>query len=418
MGKKIKILYISHSPYFNGAEICLLTLVRNINKGLFEPIIVFPYNGPLIEEMKTLGLRTYISPLERWVRYKYDKPVKNIDMYIRSQNIAKIIAQEAVDIVHTNTSVILEGAIAAKIKSIPHVWHIHEFLKGHSELHPCIPVPLIYEIMNYLSESIVSVSHYVKEQFKSIVNDEKITIIHNGVEENEHLVNNLIRDILKVGDDELIAVTIGLLTEAKGYNNFLEAAAIVHDKGHKIKFLWIGGGSKETLRNFKSKIKKLGLKSTVFYLDFRNDISRILKASDFLICPSTMETLSLAILEAMAAGLPVITTNCGGPSECVVDGETGFIVPVNNPVSLSEKIVEISCDEQKRKTFGENGRKRFMSNFMANKFAEKFENLYTKLIKNGNSKKITLKENTLIESFSQFYQNISECHWKMMEKIR
>ncbi len=415
MNKKLKILYVSHSPYYNGAEICLLTLVKNINRNLFEPIIVFPYSGPLLEEMKNLGIKTYIFPLERWIRYKFEKPVKNSDINSRSQKIEKIIEEESIDIVHSNSSVVIEGAIAAKKKNIPHIWHIHEFLKDHPELHPCLPLPLIYKIISTLSEKIVCVSDFTKKQFIPIVDEEKLITIYNGVEGNKGY-SELLRENLGIANDEIIAVTVGMLTERKGYPNLLESVVVVKKNGCKVKFLWVGESSKETLLIYNAKIKELGIKDSVIYLGFRKDISDILINSDLYICSSVNEAFPLVVLEAMSEGLPVISTNWGGASECVVDKETGFIVPVNDPVKLGEKIIELCTNEEKRKLFGEKGLKHFKKNFNANVYAEKFEKLYMQIINNRDSVPTSIKDKMLIDSFMQIYQLISDNHWKVLKK--
>ena len=189
MSNKIKILYISHSPFINGAEICLYNLVKNLNKDIFEPIVLFPEQGPLIEKINDLGIKTYIRPLERWIRFNFDKKVKNSNLLLRSQSILDIIDRESINIVHSNTSVIIEGAIAAKLKSVPHIWHIHEFLNGHIGLKSVIPLPLVYFAISYLSTKIVSVSEYARSQFEFSDDNKKFVVIYNGVEENGISVN-------------------------------------------------------------------------------------------------------------------------------------------------------------------------------------------------------------------------------------
>lgn len=416
MKNKIKILYISHSPYLNGAEISLFTLLNNIDRNIFEPIVVFPYHGPLTEKIKNLGIKVYIAALERWIRYNYDKPLKNLDIISRSEGIIKIIEDESIDIVHTNTSVVLEGAIAARRKNIPHIWHIHENLKKYTDLKSSIPLPLVYWIMSFLSESIVSVSHFAVKQFEPIVDDKKIMTIYNGVEENLIMPNDLLRINLGVQKNELFAITVGFLTETKGFANLLEAAAVVRQKGYPVRFIWVGDTSRRALHAFNRKIKRLNLKGSVIYLGFREDIISILKCSDFVICPSFNESLPLSIIEAMAAGKSVISTNWGGVSECVIDGETGFIVPINDPIKLSEKIIELCEDKKKRKKFGENALKYFTENFRASVYAEKFEKLYMRILNNRSFEPISEKERMLIDSFLQVYKIISDNHWKILKK--
>jgi glycosyltransferase involved in cell wall biosynthesis len=409
---KIKILYISHSPYLNGAEICLYKLIKNINKDIFDPVVVFPEHGPLVEKFRNMGIKTYILPLERWIRFKNDIQSKNTDMFSRSQNIVKIIENESIDLVHTNTSVILEGAIAAKLKGIPHIWHIHEFLNGHTDLISVVPLPVVYFAMSFLSDKIISVSDFTRSQFEPINDNRKFTVLYNGIEENNISASNNIFPDYQENNNEIIAVTIGLLTEAKGFNNLIETAALVRNKGRKIKFYWIGEAFKSPLQKFKLKIKKLGLKDSVIFLGFKSNIQEVLKSADLLISFSQNEALPTVILEAMAAEKAVIATNCGGTSECVIDGVTGYLVPVDNPVEMSNKIIELTDDSQKRKSFGENGLKRFRENFNIKTYKEKIEKLYLDVYNEKSQKLINEKEKTLIKAFLQMYEQISKYSWK------
>lgn len=410
---KIKILYILHSPFFNGAEICIYKLIKNINKDIFEPIVVLPENGPMVYELNKLGIKTQILSIERWIRFENDKKISNSDMFSRSKKIMDIIEEENIDIVHTNTSVVLEGAIAAKLKNIPHIWHIHEYLQGHKDLKPVIPLPIVYFLINSLSDKIITVSDYAKRQFESIDNQEKFEVIHNGVEENDKKKNeSIFYDYVNKNNNELIAVILGLLNESKGFENLIKTVSIVRRKGYKINFFWIGGALKKSLKIFKSKIKKSGLKDMIYYIGFRTDIQEIIKSSDLLISFSLNEALPTVILEAMAAGKAVIATNCGGTSECVENGVTGYLVPVNNPEKMSEKIVELASDSSKRIIFGENGFNKFKKSFSINMYVKKFENVYSNLINSINKKDISKEEEILIKSFLKMYDQASNCMWR------
>jgi len=412
-----RILFISHSPHKNGAEICLLTLIRNINRKLFDPVVVFPSLGPLVEDMERIGVKTYVTPLERWIRYTFDDPVMDFDLNERTQNIVNIIGQESIDIVHTNTSVILEGAIASRIKNIPHVWHVHEFLKGHPDLTPCIPLTLVYWFISQLSRKIVCVSNFVRTQFEQIAEPEQLVTIHNGSE--EQMISSLGKDIVprNPNDDKpIIAVTLGLLSKGKGYATLLEAASILHNRNYNIKFLWLGGAEKQSVREFMVRVKELGLKNSVFYCGFRNDAASILQNSDFLICPSQLEALPMSILEAMSFGKPVVTTDCGGVSECVVDGETGYVVPVNEPTKMAERISDLIKDDEKRKVLGENALRHFEKNFTAKVFAEKFEQLYLEILHGKTRPKFTDRESLILDDLLFLYEDASAAHWRRLGK--
>ncbi|MCI0716191.1 MAG: glycosyltransferase family 4 protein [Chlorobi bacterium] len=417
MSDKVKILYISHSPYYNGAELSLFNLVKHINWELYEPVVIFPYEGPLVNEMKSQNIKIYITPLERWIRYIFDEPVKNTSLFERIQKIIEVIEKENIDIVHSNTSVIFEGAVAANIKKIPHIWHVHEFLKENRELHPCLPLRNIFDMMSILSKKIVCVSNYNKEQFKVIDDKRKLVTIYNGVSESKNSENcGILKKKLNITDEELISVTVGFLTKNKGYPDLLNAVALVRKEIDNMRFFWVGASLKSDLREFKYFKKKLDLKDIVNYLGFRRDVSGILNCSDLLICSSLNEAFPLVILEAMSAGLPIITTNWGGASECVINNVTGFIVPVGDSGKLSEKIIELARNNTKRKLMGENARKHFRDNFNLKKFVEQFEKLYSVVLNNMSTITLSINENNILNTFLNTYEEISDNHWKNLKK--
>jgi hypothetical protein len=158
----------------------------------------------------------------------------------------------------------------------------------------------------------------------------------------------------------------------------------------------------------ESAITLLGLSQTVFYLGRRNDIHRILVDSDIFVLPSLSEAFPLVILEAMAAGKPVISTDCGGPSEMVVDGETGFIVPLHDPQSLSAKILQLTASKYAIAEMGKKGRERYEQNFRAECYASNFAKLYLELAAKVKVVPLTKTERIVLNGFMDMYQQRAE----------
>jgi glycosyltransferase involved in cell wall biosynthesis len=417
LDKKINILYISHSPFINGAEIVLLNILENIDRNKFLPFVLFPGNGPLVETVKSLGIQIFITDLERWIRFSFEKPLKNSNLRERVRRIEDIIIRYDIDIVHTNSSVVLEGALAAMLSNRPHVWHIHEFLSNYKELQSFLPYSIVFKIINYLSTVIVTVSHYTSKQFEQIAPAGKIVTVYNGVKENLDIKKNAELNTDKnFGPNlkQIVAVTIGLLTENKGYNEFLEAALIIKNKNINIKFYWVGNFIAEDLKKFRSKVNRLKLNETVFFNGFSNNISKVLSDADILICASRNEALPMVILEAMASKVPVITTDCGGTTEAVEDGISGFVIPVNDPIALSSKILELYEDDSKRLEFGKKGFSLYEDKFDIKVIMRKIESLYLDIIKNQKIQAIAKLDKSDIVSLFSYYDKLSNEHWKSL----
>src|SRR5581483_5665818 len=105
------------------------------------------------------------------------------------------------------------------------------------------------------------------------------------------------------------------------------------------------------------------LRAAVVFCGFRRDVPRVLRASDILVCPSAFETYGMANIEAMACGIPVVSTNVGGPRETIVDGETGFLVPPNEPGMLAARVIELLGSAERRCQMGHKGRQRVLERY-------------------------------------------------------
>ena len=418
--KRIKILFVSHSSSIGGGEKCLLTLVKHLDRNLFEPIVIFPSEGSISREMVKLGVKTFISPLECWIRDSADPGLEDSDILDRLQNIKQIVEIEKPDIIHSNTSVVWEGALAAKLQGIIHIWHIHEILENHPRLKPLFPLPLVYWGIDFLSDSVVVVSNAVKEKFSGIIEPEKLVTVHNGIDAQRFTQMNgsSIRQELALPSDANLAVSIGTVIKEKGYDNLIEAAFLVKKKAANVKFIIVGSGLTETVRELKKKILSLNLKDCVYYLGYREDIPEILRESDFLIISSITEAFPLVALEAMALGKPIVATNCGGIPELVSDEETGFLVPIDAPESLSEKILYMIKDRNRMKEMGNRAMTKFDENYSAETYTLHFENLYRELIRTHKQNSVSKDEEMLVKIFLESYRDLSTRDREALQKDR
>lgn len=380
--RPLKVLYISHSIGFDGAERCLFTLVKGIDKDKFIPMVVVPAEGPLKKKLEKQGVKVFIFPLVCWIPiYRAFEYTKNRDMLSRCKRLAVLIKDEGVDIIHTNTSIIAEGAIAAKMTGKPHVWHLHEILDGHPSLNPPMPLHLIYKFIDLYSESIIVVSDALKERLAGSISPEREKVIHNGIEvpESEPAAISL-RDEINVPKDTILVCTIGPIIKEKGYETLVEAARSVIKKNKKVVFISIGDIGDVTLSSrLRKAMRKYSIKDSFRFLGYRNDVPRILKEVDIYVVSSKTESFSLAAIEAMAAGKPVVATRCGGPEEIVVHGETGFLIPLDSPEEMAEKILYLIDNPERRAKLGAEGRKRFEAHFTADKYHEAIERYYAEI---------------------------------------
>lgn len=382
---RIKILYISHSARIGGAEVCLLTLVKNLDERRFEPVVVFPTRGLLRKAVADLGIRTYVSPLEWWIRAQGEFSFKGRPVRERVAALTRIIHAEQPQLIHSNTSVVWEGALAAQLTGVPHLWHIHEILAMHPVLRPLFPLPTVCEIMNELSQQIVVVSEAVKSRLVDGIDAHKLLVISNGIDKPPDFQAQAVtgewglREELGLPAYAILAITVGSLVPEKGHAVLLEAAALMRRNAGHIHFILVGGGHPLAVRALKQQIRALDLTATVHYIGFRRDVQRLIANSDLSVLPSHTDAFPLAVLEAMAARKPVVATDSGGAAEMVVDGASGYLVSVGDAAQLAARIAVLAGDAAQREQMGRCAQQRFNERYTAQIYVERFQELYQQL---------------------------------------
>jgi polysaccharide deacetylase family protein (PEP-CTERM system associated) len=162
---------------------------------------------------------------------------------------------------------------------------------------------------------------------------------------------------LGVDPSHTFVLCVARLIPEKGVLDFVEAARRVCESRHDVIFLLAGSGP--LLDMLRRQVKEGGIGEQAKVLGWRDDISDLMKAADVFVLPSYyMEGLPVSILEAMASGKPVVTTHHKGCEDAVVDGETAFLVPVQSPALLAEKILALLGDAGLRREMGSAGRRR------------------------------------------------------------
>lgn len=199
-----------------------------------------------------------------------------------------------------------------------------------------------------------------------IVNEDRLLVIPNGVplEQFEgHPDRGAARRALGALDQDFLWLAIGRLEPQKDYPTLLRAMETLRDAGQRAQLRIAGGGSQRAALDVS--ISGLGLSAIVKTLGVRHDVPVLLDAADALVLTSLWEGLPNVIIEAMAAAVPVVTTNCGGAPELVEHGVTGLLVPPGDPPALATAMAALMrLSVARRREMGEAGRR-----FVAERFA-------------------------------------------------
>lgn len=387
---KHKILSISHSANLVGAERSLLLLAERLDRQRFKLSVVLPEEGPLKEKLEALGVDTHLVPMQRWVCDYEPNGRKRLLRVARSEEpaieaISRLIRQERISLVHTNTVVNIAGALAARQSHLPHVWHIREVLGGESAFHFPKGNALCLWMVALLSNKIVTCSADVLSQFPWIIRRTKGVVAHDAV-----VVEQLVRPPKGVTQrraemapkgDELVVGIIGSIIPSKGHLELIEALAIARHSLPNLKLAVVGEAvDGEYLARMRGRIAALDLESSVVFTGFVDNIAEVVHSLDLLAMPSWREPFGRTPVEAMAAGKPVVATNRGGCTEIVETGRTGVLVPPRSPEALAQGLLTILRDPLGARLMGERGRERARALFDASRHLQIIESVYSQAL--------------------------------------
>ncbi len=283
---------------------------------------------------------------------------------------------------HTNSMIAhIYGSIAAKLAGVPCIWHMQDIVD------PRMAFGMVRRMLVYLGgilpKKIVVVSKAAGAMFDG-KSASKVHVIYNGTDckrFSPEVDGSAVRRELGISEEELVVGMVGRLTRWKGHKEFLKAAARVAEQMENTKFLVIGDTTFGDPR-FKDElirlVKTLKLESRVIFTGARNDIPALLRAMDVLVHASILpEPFGLVIIEGMAAGVPVIAADQGGPREIISEGEDGFLVDPHKTNELAQAIIRLLRDESLRKRISEAARKKVEKHFTVDNFVRRFAQLYS-----------------------------------------
>lgn len=330
-----------------------------------------------------------VSRLEKaGIPYK-KYPFSSLFDVATSWSLIRLIRAERFDIVHSHgVRAGLLGRLAAKLAGGCYIVHtVHtmpeDVVPGKGV--PGVVVKRIYRIVDSWigcwTDRIITVSNDLKRRtICRHVSNDKITTIHSGVDVSEyselaHAETG--RHQLRLPTGCKVVGTIARFTVQKNLDNLIAAARIVCSLRDDVYFVLVGDGPEYERLN--QVAQKFGLGHKVFMPGYIRDIAKVLPGFNVFALSSIYEGHPLSVLEAMAAGLPVVATNVTGIAETVVSGETGYIVPVGDSEALANALLNVLADDNKAVSMGIAGRSRVVSLFSLDKMLREIEMIYLEM---------------------------------------
>lgn len=382
----INILFIHQSAELYGSDKTLLLLLTKLDKSRFNPVVIIPFDGPLKEELEKENIKVVITPVLKLYRRMFTP--KNIVSFLKQIKksvsiLDKLNEVHKFDLIYSNTLAVLLGMIYAKKRGVKHIWHVHEII-----VHPKSIAAIFPKLLNSFSDLVVCNSNATKynlvKRKKEL--EKKAIVIYNGLEQNSPLKDVASREDFGFNSDDIIVTLVGRISRLKGHKLMLDVFMSRFSKKETIKLLFVGSpviGQEYYLEEIKNSILKNKMDNQVKMLPFTKDLNSIWQVSDIVVLPSTeAESFGLVAVEAMLASKPVVASNHGGPTEIVLDNETGFLFEPNNEDSLAMALEKLIYNPELRKTFGAKGNQRAKAVFSLDSHVQHFEKIFEALLEN------------------------------------
>ena len=375
---KIKLTFFLQNLEVGGAERSIVRLATALDKKYFNiSFLLCEARGFLLtnlpKEIRVVNLKSHHTSLSLVKVIKYfniEKPdivLSALDHVNVVNIIAGIFCRKKPKIIITERSTFSRVSTYSSTKIINKL--ISRYI-----------MPCLAKIFYKRADSIICVSHGVADDISKVIgNLPSIRVIYNPVIDDSfpELIEEKITDLNIINGSLPTIVAVGRLAKAKDYFTMLKAFSIVL-KEIPARLLIVGDG--EERKKIENLIKELNISENVLLLGFQKNPLKYMARADIFVLSSILEGFPNVLVEAMACGAPVISTDCqSGPNEIIENGKNGFLVPVADENILAEKIVKLLKDSELRKRMSEEGKKRAQY-FSAEKSVKEFENIFKEVL--------------------------------------
>jgi glycosyltransferase involved in cell wall biosynthesis len=363
----VRILLLSTSMGMGGADKQLLSAAHEMRvRGHDILIVSLTALGPMGLEARTLGIRTESLEMPRGI----PDPRGML-------RLVRLVREWRPDVVHSH---MVHANLMARMLRIfapvpVLVSTIHNIYEGGRILMAG------YRLTNNLADHMTIVSQAAADRFinEGIVPKPMLTVIPNGVDTDRFQnvpdgVRQSLRATLGLAGD-FVWLAVGRFEIAKDYPNMLHAFAAVRRQQPAAVLLLVGGGSLQA--ETEALAESLGLGERVRFLGIRSDVPELMTAADAYVMSSAWEGMPIVLLEAAAAGLPVVATLVGGNHEVISDNETGFLVPPRDSEALGRAMLRLmQTPESERRIMGERGRDYVQRQYRLGRVVDRWEEIY------------------------------------------
>jgi len=367
----LKIFFLTTHLNSGGITSYLFTLTKGLIKQGHQ-VTIGSSGGNTVKDFQ----RIQAQMLALSIRTKSELSYK---IYFPLRRLKRYILDNEIDIIHSQTRVTqVMGQLLKRYSQRPYISTCHGFFKTRlaRKLFPC------------WGDGVIAISSAVQDHLRSDfhIAKQQIALIESGIDMDDFsLVSEDIKlqrkESLALGQDPLVGI-IARLSDVKGQDVLIASFAKVIQQFPRVKLLIVGQG--KTDEQLKQMVRAQKLEDYVIFKPVVNNTLAWLHVLDIFVMPSRQEGLGLSIMEAQAAGLPVIASKVGGIPSLIDDGETGLLVEPENIEDLSQAIVKLLKNKDMSRKIGLSARAKVKTSFSSERMVQDTINFYLSIIKNDN----------------------------------
>jgi len=361
---KIHLLHLVDGLISGGAEILITHIIKALGSEHYQHYVYyFANDGPVREKLEASGIPVYKGKKRASIK----QPLSFVaTLFFQIKDLMTFIKIERIQVIHAHMIPANQLAVPiGKLSGIPVFPTLHtpaafvgKRKSGDLRVHL---KKAVNQFVYRMADRVLVVSPEIKEivQRRFGLKDTKILVLKNGIVCDDDTSGPI--DLQKEfpgSANKLKLIAVGRLVSLKNFDTLIRATAEVINQGQNNLLLLIAGEGEERVR-LEELIRELGIENYVILLGLRNDIMGLMGASDLFIMPSRYEGLSLAMIEAMACGLPIIASDARGLKDYITNEQNGLLFPVGDYKVLAERILQLANNRNLRSRLSQGARESF-----------------------------------------------------------
>ena len=366
--RKINILHLVQSLQVGGAEVLLLHYIKALGSVKYNhTVYYFGPKGWIAEKLVDSGVRL----IKGQKRSEIKNPFKFVrSHYLLLMDLLKFIRENRIHIILSHMGQANQlSVVAGKLSKIPAFPTVHNTMAFVDRRHWCDPrknlIKIVDNIIYRIADRILVVSNEVKDIVKNTfrINPSKITILRNGITFDEHQYRSIdLTSEFKGSGDKIKIIAVGSLTYQKAMDVLIKSAADLIE-GKFLNFIILIVGEGEKRKQLVKLVRELNLEKYVKLLGLRNDAINLIKSCDIFVMPSRYEGLSIAMIEAMACGVPIIASDAPGLRNYIKHMHNGLLFPTGDHKILAKRIFNFALDKELRTVVSQSAKETYKNEY-------------------------------------------------------